>query len=193
MPRVRSVATAALALLLCLLASGCGDMGSTIDQVARFVRREAERRRNAESVRMDPILEASFRGNTPMVRRLLDADPESVRIHLESRDPVGMTPLHKATWGGHPEIVRLLLERGADVNAKDGGGQTAVSLAARWGRADLMNVLLDHGADTSIRDDHGRTLLHYAAQYDHVDVMRELISHGFDVNVQAITGTPLHS
>ena len=193
MLRTRTFATPASALLVGLLAAGCGGADSTLERVAQFLLREGQRRRDAQTVRMDPILEASFRGNLPAVRRLLDADPESTRIHLQSRDPVGMTALHLATWGGHPEIVRLLLERGADVNAQDGGGQTPVSLAARWGRSDLMDIFLAHGADTSIRDDQGRTLLHYAAQYDHVEVMRALISRGFDVNVQAITGTPLHS
>ena len=178
---------------LFLLLAGCGDARSTLDEVARFLGRERERRVDARSVRPDPILEAAFTGDSSMVRRLLDADPKGARERVRARDPVGMTALHRATWGGHPGIARLLLEHGAVVDAKDAGGQTPLSLAARWGRADLVDLFLANGADASTRDDQGRTLLHWAAQYGHVDVMRGLLDHGFDVNVQARTGTPLHS
>lgn len=179
--------------VLVLLAVTFGGGASTFRGIGAFVLRQIELGRDAKSVRADPILEVSFRGDLPAVRALLDADPKAARGHLRSRDAAGMTALHRAVWGGHPEVVRLLLERGADVNARTGNGQTPISLAARWGRGDVMDVLLEHGADASARDDMGRTLLHYAAQYDHVDVMRALVSHGFDVDAQARTGTPLHS
>ncbi len=158
--------------------AGCGDARSTIDDIGRFVGREIVRRHDAKSVRDDPFLEAAFRGNLEMVQQMLDADPQSAREHLESRDPTGMTALHKATWGGHPEIVGLLLERGAEVDARDGSGDTALTLAARGGRADLMDLLLARGADASAHDDQGRGLLHKAAQYGHVEVMEVLIARG---------------
>ncbi|HKQ18271.1 MAG TPA: ankyrin repeat domain-containing protein [Candidatus Eisenbacteria bacterium] len=193
MHRSRRWRTLLLALFLILPSAGCGDARKSLEEIVEIVLRERARNADAKQVRADPILEFSFRGNVEGVRRLLAADPKAASKHVRSRDPVGMTALHLAVWGGHPEIVRLLLEHGADVNAQDGGGGTPVLLAARWGRGDLMHLLLEHGADASITDDQGRTLLHKAAEYGHVEVMRALLKHGFDVNVQARPGTPLHS
>ncbi|HET9952021.1 MAG TPA: ankyrin repeat domain-containing protein [Candidatus Eisenbacteria bacterium] len=192
MHRTEAAFAAAGALLLTLTVAGCDGARTTLDDIVRFAQRESQRRSDARSVRRDSILEASFAGNLPMVQGLLDADPPSAKERLRSRDGAGMTALHLATWGGHPEIVRLLLARGAEVNAKDGGGNSAVSLAARWGRSDIMDMLLVAGADASARDDQGRTLLHHAAQYGHIEVMRSLVAHGFDVDVQSRVGTPLH-
>jgi len=50
------------------------------------------------------------------VRTLLDADGELVR----QRDKTGATPLHYAAFYGHRQIVQLLLERGAEINSRDG-------------------------------------------------------------------------
>ncbi len=180
-------------VLLLLATAGCGDVRATLEDVARFANREFERQRDAESVRADTLLEASFKGNDEMVRHMLEADPKRASERVRSRDATGMTALHLATWGGHTEIVRILLKHGADVNARDGSGDTPLMLAVRWGLPELMDLLLAHGADASIRDDQGRTLLHRAAEYGHVAVMRVLVSRGFDVDVQSRIGTPLHS
>lgn len=188
-----TLSRSACVALLILSTAGCGDTEATMKELVRFALREGQRRDDARSVREDLVIEASFHGDLDVVRRLLDADPKGARGHLRSRDPVGMTALHRAVWGGHPEIVKLLLERGAEVEARDGAGQTPLSLAARWGRADIMDLLLKRGADPSARDDMGRTLLHYAAQYGHLEVMRVLLDRGFDPDVSCKTGTPLHS
>ena len=66
-------------------------------------------------------------------------------------------PLHEAARHGHAELVRLLLERGARVNARSGTGRTALHLAAEEGHADVVRVLVDSGADVSIRDGRGKT------------------------------------
>lgn len=54
-----------------------------------------------------------------------------------------------AVEGGHIEIVKLLLSKGADVNTKSGRG-TALHVAVERGHAEIVRLLLDNGADLSI-------------------------------------------
>ncbi|KAK0648234.1 DYW family of nucleic acid deaminases-domain-containing protein [Cercophora newfieldiana] len=70
--------------------------------------------------------------------------------------PTGRTTLHLAAAESHPEIVELLLTRGADPNVRDVEGKTPLSEAALWGRLENVRILLEHGADPlleCIRDD----------------------------------------
>ena len=60
----------------------------------------------------------------------------------------GITPLHRAVYKkeGDLQLVRALLEAGADVNARSSTGQTPLFLAKQWGRAEVVQLLLDYGA-----------------------------------------------
>lgn len=62
----------------------------------------------------------------------------------ESRN--GATPLMVAAFEGHEDVVRILLEAGADVNAKDAEGNTALSLATTRGHQDVIKLLKAKGA-----------------------------------------------
>jgi ankyrin repeat protein len=62
-----------------------------------------------------------------------------------------------ASWWGHTEVVRLLLERGADVNRPDYRGDTALMLASAMGREEIAREVLRAGADVQARDHEGRT------------------------------------
>ena len=55
--------------------------------------------------------------------------------------------LDRAAANGHKDVVKLLLDRGAEVNAKDGVGWSALHLAAREGHKDVVLLLLDRGAN----------------------------------------------
>jgi len=59
--------------------------------------------------------------------------------------------------------VRLLLESGADIEAKDKGGRTALMAAAGWGRGWIIKILLDQGAHIEAKDNQGFTALLIAA------------------------------
>jgi ankyrin repeat protein len=77
----------------------------------------------------------------------------------------GFTPLiylARGDKGEHPEKMRLLLERGAPVNARGPKGRTAMHYAASAGFLNVIVLLLDHGADVTLVDDAGETALNVA-------------------------------
>jgi ankyrin repeat protein len=115
--------------------------------------------------------------------------------------------LHYSARRGDVAIARLLIERGADVNARnvfdndpheqgDGRGelgQTALHLAARHGHIELARLLLDSGANVNEIDYYkGSTPLHYAASYQRFHLVQLLIDRGAKVNARNRNGlTPL--
>jgi ankyrin repeat protein len=92
-------------------------------------------------------------------------------------------PLH---WALHDEAkVRLLLSRGATVNARQAEGRTPLYIAASMGHAgSLVGVLLDSGADPSLATANGMTPLMAAAARGDVEVMKRLVDKGADVNTK---------
>ena len=94
---------------------------------------------------------AAFIGDVAAMKQALagGADPNT-------KDPQsGSTLLAIAALMGHTEVVDLLLEHGADVNAKSRDGGTALHAAAFLGRAEIVKLLLDKGADTTLRNNIG--------------------------------------
>jgi hypothetical protein len=98
---------------------------------------EAEPQLVADLLREGGTLLSEFagNGNTEGVRRLLDLGVEPGALHREgdgywdlARDS---TALHNAAWRASPATVKLLIERGAPVNARDGKGRTALALAVK--------------------------------------------------------------
>ncbi len=122
---------------------------------------------------------------------------------VDAKDEDGLTPLHCAAYHGYRRAVALLLERGADVNARivlvsaaDGvlwerdlesrmePGVTPLHEAVAGWDPNVADLLLAHGAKVNAVDDSGNTPLHYAVARTGVQVVRLLIAAGADVNAR---------
>ena len=151
---------------------------------------------------------------------------DAVREYVNIQDAKGKTPLHCASEGPHTmsktvalslsSVTRLLLERGADLNAPRNDRSTPLHDAALYGWIDVARVLLEHAVNVdavddarkialhkyvNARDAEGNTPLHCVSEGDDLggdniarsDIARLLLEHGANVNAQENThSTPLH-
>ncbi|CAK9115055.1 unnamed protein product [Durusdinium trenchii] len=87
-------------------------------------------------------------------------------------------PMFLAAERGHLEVVRLLLEAGADPNAATRCGHTVLMFAAQNGHLEVARVLLEVGADPNAAMQDGATALMDATVHGHLEVVRVLLKAG---------------
>ena len=99
---------------------------------------------------------------------------------------------HRSSVDGHVDVVKVLIQNGADVNAVDKNKETALHVAAWKGHVDVVKVLLQNGADVNAVQKNKYTALHFAAWKGHVYTAQVLLQNGADVNaVQKYNSTAL--
>jgi ankyrin repeat protein len=159
-----------------------------------------------------PLHTAAMAGQTNVAAFLLDNQAD-----VNARDKINDTPLHLAavmsqrtiarrttqagtsspphvgSRPGQTEMVKLLLDHKAEVDAKTQTGQTPLHSAAKNGHKDVVELLLANQADVNTKDTgFGNTPLHRAALDGHVDVAEVLLANKTDVNAKNKQGeTPL--
>ena len=105
---------------------------------------------------------------------------------------VGWRPLYRAVLSGNTQMAELLIDKGADVNAKDYNGWTSLHWAARLGSKDIVEFLIVRGADINAKNNKSFTPLHCAALWGYKDAVEFLIAKGADINAKNKYGhTPL--
>jgi ankyrin repeat protein/truncated hemoglobin YjbI len=111
---------------------------------------------------------------------------------LDDRGRYGMTALHYAVRGGKLPLVRLLLERGAGVDALDGDGLTPLvhlsKTRSKAGPIPVMELLAAHGANLDARDAMGGTLLMHFARRGNAEPVTWLLAHGADRTIRNKAG-----
>ena len=88
-------------------------------------------------------------------------------VDLASNNAMQVHPLHSAATARSLPLVRLLLEHGADPNARQHGGWTPIHSAAQNGSLDIVELLIKHGADPTLKNDLGVTALQLAQEKGH--------------------------
>jgi ankyrin repeat protein len=147
-------------------------------------------------------------GNVEAAKQLLKAGAK-----VDTRETCGgQTPLMWAAARRHPEMVELLLSKGADVNARgairdyqrvataesraaprDRGGFTPLMYAARGNCGECVEILLKHKADVNLADPSFVVPLSIAMMNDNWDIAKRLVEAGADVNQWDMNGSsPLH-
>ena len=112
------------------------------------------------------LMIAAFTGNKAAVEALLEKDAEVNRP--------GWTALHYAAAAGANEIVQLLLDHFAYIDAESPNRTTPLMMAARSGRIMTVKLLLDEGADATLKNELGLDAIALARQFDHVDIAEGL-------------------
>lgn len=113
----------------------------------------------------------------------------------DSLVPSTVTPLHLAAGYAKPQLIIPLLDRGADMEARERFlDRTPIHMAASFNtNAASVALLIERGADINARDRHGDTILHAAAGYAQSAVVELLLDIGMSTEVTNDLGyTPLH-
>jgi ankyrin repeat protein len=131
------------------------------------------------------IHSAVNRDEPEKIRRIL-AEEEGA---LEERNHEDLTPLLSAAKQNNFDLVQLLVEEGADVNAQTKvGGLTPLRYAIMEGNYLMAEYLIDNGADVNQKNEHGWTPMHTAARYGEIDILNLLIENGADISPRTEEG-----
>ncbi len=112
------------------------------------------------------LMIAAYTANKPAVEALLAKDA------TVNQD--GWTALHYAATIGDNDIVKLLLDKSAELDAPSPNKTTPIMMAARGGHIYTVKALLDAGADASLKNDVGMTAIDFAQQGGHNDIVEGL-------------------
>lgn len=101
---------------------------------------------------------------------------------LELRDELGRTPLLYSTQLNRVEMAKILIESGADVNARDAKQDTPYLFAGAEGRNEILQLTLKNGADLKSTNRYGGTALIPAAEKGHLETVKILLKTEVNVN-----------
>jgi ankyrin repeat protein len=152
-------------------------MSDVLDAIYRGDREEAERLAAGRDL---DVFEAAALGRTERLRELLDEDPSRANGFADD----GFQPLGLASFFGHVEAARLLVERGAEANSASRNEMKVMPLHSAAAaqdpdvRYEIAKLLLEAGADPNARQQDEFTPLMAADQHEDERLRKLLVEHG---------------
>jgi uncharacterized protein len=113
-----------------------------------------------------PVGLAAFFGHPDAVHTLIAAGAD---IHAAAKNPLKVQAIHAAVASKNLDIVRAVLDAGADPNAAQQQGFRPIHEAGSSGSRELAELLMKYGADPSVKNDEGKTAIALAREKGHAD------------------------
>jgi len=158
--------------LHCAAASPCEEISGKLLRAGARIDDRTDKSKNA----------AHLAGNVQVFGILVESGAD-----VNSMTNRGDTALHYAAQQGNAEIVKLLIEKNANVNVEE-EGQRALMIAAHGGHSEIVKILLNANADVDVQNWLGSTALIDAARDGHAEIVKMLLDAKADVGRQSLWG-----
>lgn len=115
------------------------------------------------------------------VKTWIESDPDSIHAYHGN-----WSALDKAIQINRLDIVKLLVDNGANINAQDKAGVSALYLAIQEETTEIVRYLIESGADVHLRDEDGWSAIHYAIHREDQALIEIVLTQDIDLNVKTI-------
>ena len=135
------------------------------------------------------FLKAAEDGNFKKIKSIIDKEV-NIKNLIETKDKENNTALILASKFGYIEVVKILIENGANINAKNNDNSTALIEASSF-YYETVKILIENGADINSKDNGGTTALMNAStedDYINYEICKLLIENGANVNDKDLQG-----
>jgi len=142
-------------------------------------------RRNSESKDWGQraLWECASKGHIKLLEFMLNCGSKvNASVEVPENLHEKFTLLHRATYCGQVEVVRFIVNRGADINIRDANNNTALHLATHSGSIDIIQLLLDKEMSVNLTNTNDSTLLHVSAQFGNLEATKILVERGAALN-----------
>ncbi|KFQ56626.1 PREDICTED: M-phase phosphoprotein 8, partial [Nestor notabilis] len=152
----------------------------TLEDFQKHLDGEDENHVSTKPISSTLLRDAVKSGDYMTVKMALSSNEE---YNLDQEDPSGMTLVMLAAAGGHDDLLRVLIRKGAKVNGRQKNGTTALIHAAEKNFLTTVAILLEAGAYVNMKQSSGETALMKACKRGNSDIVRLMIESGADCNI----------
>uniref|UniRef100_A0A8B9J039 M-phase phosphoprotein 8 n=1 Tax=Amazona collaria TaxID=241587 RepID=A0A8B9J039_9PSIT len=152
----------------------------TLEDFQKHLDGEDENHVSTKPISNTLLRDAVKSGDYMTVKMALSSNEE---YNLDQEDPSGMTLVMLAAAGGHDDLLRILIRKGAKVNGRQKNGTTALIHAAEKNFLTTVAILLEAGAFVNVKQSSGETALMKACKRGNSDIVRLMIESGADCNI----------